>query len=301
MFQFMFLIIPITAGVPLVPTASSGSVSENTNNFVFVRSSVMSAVNITEHDRLCWTDVNCAVLYPVCNSQPTSCRCTPPGICVTLRRYGDRCSSHDDCIGAMQCVLNRNEFVNEGRTTATGICRCVSRGFYNPFLKRCVKRSGEVSKHPNLVAEDNGAAQGIPARHGDEKDLPVVPDFPEPGIEDVDAPEDIPATYHGALLVGFLSLGLVIGCLGLAMSYHCTDSRLRTQFHHRLPYSNECLNSTSTSRRRAHGCPPNLPPDDKHAEIIPLDICIPPPEMYQTSGIQNYLTINNSVTRASGT
>jgi hypothetical protein len=101
-------------------------------------------------------------------------------------------------------------------------------------------------------------------------------------------------------LVGFLSLGLVVLCLGLTMWCHYTSSRLRTQQVLRpQPHSHERLVTSYASLHRTYGCPSALPPDDKATESIPLDMFIPPPEMYQTPGYRNYLSIGDSVTSSS--
>jgi hypothetical protein len=52
-------------------------------------------------------------------------------------------------------------------------------------------------KHPNSVGEDTVVPQEFPPTRGDGRDVSHIPDFPDPGVEDVDAPEDIPPTYHG--------------------------------------------------------------------------------------------------------
>jgi hypothetical protein len=103
-------------------------------------------------------------------------------------------------------------------------------------------------------------------------------------------------------LVGFLSLGLVILCLGLAMWCHYTSSRLRTQqLLHPQPQSHERLYASYASLHHTYGRPCSVPPDDKAAENIPLDMFIPPPEMYQTPGFRNYLSISDSVASTSRT
>ena len=100
-------------------------------------------------------------------------------------------------------------------------------------------------------------------------------DLPDPGGKDADVPEEIPPTYGGAMLIGLLSVGLVLLCVILRVWYHHTSRRFRRQME-----SHECL---YTERRR----PEN--------EKIPLNFRLPPPEMYQTLGFQNYSTIDNDV------
>ncbi|RZF45135.1 hypothetical protein LSTR_LSTR000545 [Laodelphax striatellus] len=58
-------------------------------------------------------------------------------------------------------------------------------------------------------------------------DLPRFADLPDP---DREAPEDIPATYSGPLLVAAISLSLVILCLALAA--WCRLTAPRPQEHH---------------------------------------------------------------------
>jgi hypothetical protein len=101
-------------------------------------------------------------------------------------------------------------------------------------------------------------------------------------------------------LVGFLSLSLVVLCLGLTMWCHYTSPRLKTQQVLRpQPHSHERLVTSYASLHRTYGCPTGLHSDDKATESIPLDMFIPPPEMYQTPGYRNYLSISDSVTSAS--
>jgi hypothetical protein len=158
-----------------------------------------------------------------------------------------------------------------------------------------------ISKLPNSL-EDSAIVQEIPATYDGGRDVPHFPDLPDPGGEDINALDEIPATYDGAILVGFLSLSLVIVCLGLAMWCHCTSPRYRAQqFLRPLPQSHEFLTSSSASLRGTSAHPTNLPLGDKDAENIPLDIFIPPPRMYQTPGFYNYLTISDNTARTSRT
>lgn len=307
--QLMLLTaVPITLGFPLGSiTRSSSSGNRNVSNVVAMSSSVVRAMNITQHNRVCWIDADC-VLYPTCKNRPSSCRCMSTGICILLRRYGQKCTSNDTCEDAMYCVLARNQNVDKEGPKITGVCRCDSNSRYNPFLRRCLKPSDEggstaevmprFSNFPNSGSEVAAVPQEIPATYGGGGDVPRFADLPDPGGEDADAPDEIPATYDGAILVGILSLSLVIVCLGLAMWCHYTSSRFRTQqLLYPLPQTHECLYSSSASLRRSL----SLPPDDKGAENIPLGMFIPPPEMYQTPGFHNYLTINESVTSTSRT
>lgn len=316
--QLMFLmVVPMALGAPLRLTAASGSsgsgsVTGNVSNVVIIRSSVVGSVNITEYNRVCWLDADCVVLYPICKNRPSSCRCMSPGICVLLRKHGQKCTSDDSCEDTMHCVLAKNQnFDNEG-PRITGVCSCVPRSRYNPFLRRCFKRSDEerstgedisrVSEFPHSGDENAIVREGLPSTRGAERYVPHFPDLPDPGGEDVNAPDEIPATYDGAILVGFLSLGLVILCLGLAMWCHYTSSRLRTQqLLHPQPQSHERLYASYASLHHTYGRPCSVPPDDKAAENIPLDMFIPPPEMYQTPGFRNYLSISDSVASTSRT
>lgn len=181
-----------------------------------------------------------------------------------------------------------------------GICRCESRARYNSFLNKCLKFSGAAtsvadnfshsSKLPNSL-DDSAVVQHIPATYDGGRDVPRFPDLPDPE-EDINALDEIPATYDGAILVGFLSLGLVIVCLGLAMWCRYTSPRFGTQQLLRpLPQSHECLTSSSASLSRTSA---HLPLGDKDAENIPLDMFIPPPKMYQTPGFYNYLTLSDN-------
>jgi hypothetical protein len=206
----------------------------------------------------------------------------------------------------MHCALAKNQnFDNEGQKI-TGVCRCVPRARYNPFLRRCFKHSDEerstaedmsrLSEIPHSGGENAIIREELPSTHDAGRYVPHFPDLPDPGGEDVNAPDEIPATYDGAILVGFLSLGLVILCLGLTMWCHYTSSRLRTQqLLHPQPQSHERLYTSYASLHHTYGRPSHLPPADKAAESIPLDTFIPPPEMYQTPGFLNYLSINDSV------
>jgi hypothetical protein len=132
--------------------------------------------------------------------------------------------------------------------------------------------------------------------------MPRFPDLSDPGGEDINVLDEIPATYDGAILVGFLSLSLVIVCLGLAMWSHYTTPQFRAQqFLRPLPQSHECLASSSASLRRTSAHPTSLPLDVKDAENIPLDVFIPPPKIYQTPGFYNYLTISDNIASTSRT
>jgi hypothetical protein len=250
------------------------------------------------------------VLYPICKNRPSSCRCMSPGICALLRKHGQKCTSDDNCEDAMQCVLAPDQdFDNEG-PRITGVCRCVPRARYNPFLGRCFKRSDEerslaegisrLSNFPHPGGENRILREELASANDVGSDVHHFPDPPDPGGEDINAPDEIPATYDGAILVGFLSLGLVVLCLGLTMWCHYTNSRLKTQQLLRpQPHSRERLYTSYASLHRTYGRPSGLPSDDKAAESIPLDMFIPPPEMYQTPGFRNYLSISDSVTSAS--
>jgi hypothetical protein len=309
--QLMFLmVVPVMLGAPLRLTAASGSsgsssVNGNISNVVIIRSSVVGAVNITEYNRVCWLDADCFVLYPICQNRPSSCRCMSPGICVLLRKHGQKCTSDDSCEDTMHCVSAKNQDVDNEGPRITGVCRCVPRSRYNPFLRRCFKRSDEersiaedmsrLSEFPHSGGENAIVREGFPSSHGVERYVPPFPDLPDPGGEDINAPDEIPATYDGAILVGFLSLGLVILCLGLAMWCHYTSSRLRTQQLLHQPQSHERLYTAYASLHHTYGRQSPLPPDDKAAESIPLDMFIPPPKMYQTPGFRNYLSISDSV------
>jgi hypothetical protein len=210
----------------------------------------------------------------------------------------------------MRCVSAKNQnFENEG-PRITGVCSCVPRARYNSFLRRCFKRSDEersiaedmsrLSEFPHSGGENTIVREGLPSTGGVESYIPYFPDLPDPGGEDVNAPDEIPATYDGAILVGFLSLGLVVLCLGLTMWCHFTNSRLRTQqLLHPQPQCHERLYTSFASLQHTYGCPSSHPPDDKAAESIPLDMFIPPPEMYQTPGFRNYLSISGSVASTS--
>jgi hypothetical protein len=158
-----------------------------------------------------------------------------------------------------------------------------------------------ISKLPNSL-DDSATVQEIPATYDGGRDVSHFPDLPEPGGEDINALDEIPATYDGAILVGFLSLGLVIVCLALAMWCHYTSPRFRAQkFLRPLPQSHECLTSSSASLHRTSAHPSGLPLGDKDAENIPLDLFIPPPKMYQTPGFCNYLTISDNIASTSRT
>ncbi|PNF35667.1 hypothetical protein B7P43_G17474 [Cryptotermes secundus] len=296
----MFLIVPVALGAPLRLTAASGSsVSGNVSNVVIIRSSVVGAVNITEYNRVCWLDADCVGLYPICKNRPSSCRCMSPGICVLLRKHGQKCTSDDSCEDTMHCVLAPNQNFDKEGPRITGVCRCAPRSRYSSFLRRCFKRWDEersVAEFPQQGGENAIVREGLPSTHGAGSYVPHFPDLPDPGGEDVNAPDEIPATYDGAILVGFLSLGLVVLCLGLAMWCHYTGSRLRTQqlLHPQL-HAHERLYTSYASLHHTYGRPSSLPPEEKSAESIPLDMFIPPPEMYQTPGFRNYLSISDSV------
>lgn len=192
-----------------------------------------------------------------------------------------------------------------------GICRCEYRARYNPFLNKCLKPSGVVSSAADDIShvsylpnslDDSAAVQQIHATYDGGRDVSRFPDLPDPGGEDINALDEIPATYDGAILVGLLSLSLVIVCLGLAMWCHYTSPRFRNQqFLRPLPQSHECLTSSSESLRRTSAHLTSLPLGDKDAENIPLDMFIPPPEMYQTPGFYNYLTISDNIASTSRT
>jgi hypothetical protein len=210
----------------------------------------------------------------------------------------------------MHCVLAKNQNFEKEGPRMTGVCRCVPRSRYNPFLRQCFKRSDEessiaedmsrLSEFSHSGGENAIVRGGLPSTNGAESYVPHFPDLPDPGGEDVNAPDEIPATYDGAILVGFLSLGLVILCLGLAMWCHYTSSRLRTQqLFHPEPQPHDRLYNSYASLHHIYGRPSCLPPDDKAAESIPLDMFIPPPKMYQTPGFRNYLSISDSTASTS--
>jgi hypothetical protein len=157
------------------------------------------------------------------------------------------------------------------------------------------------SKLPSSL-DDSAVVKQIPATYDGGKDVPRFPDLPDSGGEDINALDEIPATYDGAILVGFLSLSLVIVCLGLAMWSHYTAPRFRAQqFLRPSPQSHEFLTSSSVSLRRTSAHPTSLPLGDKDVENIPLDMFIPPPKMYQTPGFYNYLTISDNIASTSRT
>lgn len=304
------IVVPTTLGAPTRSTNGSGS-SEDIGNIVILRSSVASAVNVTERKRVCWLDADCVLLYPTCKNPPSTCRCQLPGICVILRKYGQKCIGNDSCEDSMHCVLERIQNVDRKGQRIMGICRCASRARYNSFLNKCLKPSGVVSSAADDIShvsylpnslDDSAVVQQIPATYDGGKDVPRFPDLPDPGGEDINALDEIPATYDGAILVGFLSLGLVIVCLGLAMWCHYTSPRFTAQqFLRPLPQSHEYLTSSSESLRRTSAHPNSLPLGDKDAENIPLDMFIPPPKMYQTPGFYNYLTISDNTASTSRT
>jgi len=304
------IVVPTTLGAPTRSTTGSGS-SEDISNIVILRSSVVSAVNVTERKRVCWLDADCVLLYPTCKNPPSTCRCMLPGICVILRKYGQKCIGNDSCEDSMHCVLERKQNLDRREPRIMGICRCESRARYNPFLNKCFKPSGVVSSAAEDIShvsnlpsslDDSAVVQQIPATYDGRRDISRFPDLPDPGGEDVNALDEIPATYDGAILVGFITLSLVIVCLGLAMWCRYTSPRFKAQQLLRpLPQSHEFLTSSSESLRCTSALPTSLPLGDKDAENIPLDMFIPPPKMYQTPGFYNYLTISDNIASTSRT
>ncbi|PSN51902.1 hypothetical protein C0J52_12786 [Blattella germanica] len=212
----------------------------------------------TEAGRACWQDKDCAT-YPYCRQNPKRCRCLSSGTCLLVRDYGQHCSSSTNCADGMQCVVPTAS-PTPGGTRIKGICRCESGARYSRSLNMCLR------VNPSITQE-----------------MPRFADLPDPGGEDADAPEEIPATYGGALLVGTLSLSLVVLCLVLTIWCHYTSRHIRKQ----LMESHKCLYAT---RRRL-----------EESEKIPLDMFLPPPEMYQTPGFQNYLTISDNMPTTSNT
>ncbi|KAJ9586669.1 hypothetical protein L9F63_019738 [Diploptera punctata] len=214
---------------------------------VTVSNTVVGNINTTDQDRACWQDSDC-VTYPFCRRQPSNCRCLQTGSCLVVRSYGQHCSSSTNCANDMQC---QNVFPQPANSRLRGVCRCESGARYSRQLNQCLRVS------PSIGVE-----------------MPRFADLPDPGGEDADAPEEIPPTYGGAILVGLLSLGLVLLCLGLSFCCHYSSTETDNQSN------------------------PTRPSVD---EKIPLDMFVPPPEMYQTPGFQNYSTMNDGIASTSRT
>ena len=204
---------------------------------------------------------------------------------VNFTEQDRACWQDSDCVSYPSC----KRYPSKCRCLETGICLllrgygehctsdvhcghamiCSDVGGQTGGAKKSVCRCEPEAKYTRFLKQCLRPNPSI------RRDMPRFADLPDPGGEDDDVPEEIPPTYGGAMLIGLLSLGLVLLCVILSIWYHHTSRRFRRQME-----SHECL---YTERRR----PEN--------EKIPLNLCLPPPEMYQTPGFQNYSTIDNDV------
>jgi hypothetical protein len=134
-------------------------------------------------------------------------------------------------------------------------------------MRSVVENVRQVAKLPSSL-DDSAVVQEIPATLNGGKDVPHFPDFADPGGDESNAFDEIPATYGGAILVGSISLSLVIVCLVLAMWYHYTSPRFESPLHQ----SRKCLISSSPALHSVVGHPTSQPLGDKNTENVHLDI-----------------------------